>query len=93
MKQIILAFLKNLLVAASNDQLFKCPVRSLKFIERVTYATIYPRVNTGHCSLAFIMLSHATIPCHIWRLSQPAPFPVSKLHPVRYQTLGKKGKR
>lgn len=33
------------------------------------------------------------VPCHIWRLSQPAPGQVSPPRPARYQTLGSKHKR
>ena len=35
-----------------------------------------------------------SVPCHIWRLSQPAPGQVSPPHPARYQTLEtNRGKR
>lgn len=34
-----------------------------------------------------------TVPCHIWRLSQPAPGQVSPPHPAQYQTLKSKHKR
>lgn len=34
-----------------------------------------------------------TVPCHIWRLSQPAPGQVSPPHPARYQTLESEQRR
>lgn len=40
----------------------------------------------------FCWLEGVNIPCHIWRLSQPAPGQVSPLHPARSQTL-EEGKR
>lgn len=47
---------------------------------------------------SFCVLSHwrkeaFAVPCHIWRLSQPAPGQVSPLHPARYQTLERQQKR